>query len=63
MTGRFAGMTVNERLFEAKMLDQWDAAARRRDREMMISILTNVEVPEPELTVDAILSNPKKFGF
>jgi hypothetical protein len=63
MTGRFAGMTVNERLLEAKMLDQWDAAARRRDREMMISILTNVEVPEPELTVDAILSNPKKFGF
>ena len=63
MTGRFAGMTVNERLFEAKMLDQWDAAARRRDREMMISILTNVEVPEPELTVDAVLSNPKKFGF
>ena len=56
-------MTVNERLLEAKMLDQWDAAARRRDREMMISILTNVEVPEPELTVDAILSNPKKFGF
>jgi hypothetical protein len=63
MAGRFAGMTVNERLFEAKMLDQWDAAARRRDREIMISILTNVEVPKPELNVDAILSNPKKFGF
>jgi hypothetical protein len=44
-------------------MDQWDAAVRSRDRETMIGLLIEVELPQPELTVDAVLSNPKKFGF
>jgi hypothetical protein len=58
-----SGMTVNERLSHVGTIDQWEAAARRRDRATMIRLLAEVEVPEPELTVDAVLTNPKKFGF
>jgi hypothetical protein len=56
-------MTVNERLFHVGTMDQWVAAARRRDRTTMVRLLAEVEVPTPERTVDAVLANPKKFGF
>ncbi|TPK91005.1 hypothetical protein [Mesorhizobium sp. B2-4-17] len=58
-----AGMTVNERLFHVGILDRWDAAARRRDRNMMIALLEQVEVSEPHLTVNAVLANPKMYGY
>jgi hypothetical protein len=58
-----AGMTVNERLSHVGIIDQWDEAARQRDREAMITLLEQVEVPEPHLIADAVLADPKKFGF
>jgi hypothetical protein len=58
-----AGMTVNERLSHVGIIDQWDEAARRRDRAAMIELLEQVEVPEPHLIADAVLADPKKFGF
>lgn len=58
-----AGMTVNERLFCVGIIDQWDEAARRRDRDAMIRLLEQVEVPDPHLTVDAVLLNPQKYGL
>jgi len=58
-----AGMTVNERLFHVGLLDQWDAAVRQRDRDAMIELLQQAEVPEPHLTVDTVLANPKMYGF
>jgi hypothetical protein len=58
-----AGMTVNERLFHVGILDQWDAAVRRRDRNGMIALLEQVELTEPHLTVDAVLANPRAYGF
>lgn len=57
------GMTVNERLFHVGILDQWDAAVRRRDRKQMIVLLERVDIAEPHLTVDAVLANPKMYGF
>jgi hypothetical protein len=36
---RYAGMTTNERLFDAGLLSKWDAAARSRNRERMIELL------------------------
>jgi len=59
----FAGMTVNERLAHVGIIDQWDDAARRRDRRAMIELLERVEVREPHLIADAVLANPKKYGF
>jgi len=39
-----SGMTTNERLFFAGLIDDWDDAVRARDRERMSSILSTVEL-------------------
>ena len=61
----YAGMTVNERLASAGLLDSWDAAAKRRDRDEMIRVLESVELEPTEAarTVDLVLANPRKYGF
>lgn len=56
-------MTVNERLFQAGIMDEWAAAARRRDRDMMIRLLEQVKVSEPHFTVDTVLAHPEAYGF
>ena len=60
---RFAGMTLNERLVMAGMMDQWNAAARARDRAGMLKVLEQVEIAEPAPIVDAVLADPRKYGF
>lgn len=54
-------MTVNERLFALGLLEPFDRAARRRDRETMIALLAQVDVA-PD-TADAIISHPRKYGY
>ena len=56
-------MTVNERMSHVGIIDRWDEAARQRDRNMMIALLEAVEISEPHLIADAVLADPKKFGF
>ena len=56
-------MAVNERLFDAELLVDFDIAAIERDRGQMISILERVFVENPCATVDTILDNPKKYGY
>ena len=58
-----SGMTVNERLVYAGTFGEWNIAAQRRDRETMIRLLVEVEVNNPEQTVDTMLANPSKYGF
>lgn len=60
---RYGGMTVNERLFSAGLIEQYDDAARRRDRELMIQLLRRVEVQTPEWSVDVILADPERYGY
>jgi hypothetical protein len=61
---RYSGMTVNERLFEAGIMDQWTTAAELRDRNRMIELLGQVELSEQaEQVVDTILANPRRYGF
>lgn len=57
------GMTVNERLFEMGLIEEWDAAVLARDRGKMLEIMRRVEVDQPEYTVDTILANPAMYGF
>jgi len=59
----FAGMTVNERLFDACLLKQFDDAARRRDRAGMIALLCQVELSKEDATqaVEHILTHPEKY--
>lgn len=61
----FGGMTVNERLFVAGLLGEWDAAIDIADRSSAIEILTRVDLSEDGAawTVDAVLANPAKYGF
>ena len=61
---QFAGMTVNERLFAAGLLDSYDSAVRSGERSKMIDLLMNVGL-EPEAavrTADAILADLTRFG-
>jgi hypothetical protein len=58
-------MTVNERLFVAGLLDPWDRAINRGDREKAIDILGQVDMDPSSAsqTVDAVLSDPSKYGY
>lgn len=60
----FSAMTTNERLFTAGLLDEWDAAARSRNRERMIDVLKRVALGDQAAAIaDTVLSNPKRYGF
>jgi hypothetical protein len=61
----YSGMTVNERLFVAGLLDKFDEAARQRDRQQLVEILKLVQMTpaEAESSVDALLENPRKYGY
>ena len=58
-------MTVNERLVMCGVIEKWDDAVRRRSRAEMISVLRGVAMTEHQAiqTSDAVLQNPKKYGF
>lgn len=62
---RYAGMTTNERLFEAGLLDPFGAAARRRDQPAMIALLEQVELTSDEARwiAETVLANPARYGY
>jgi len=60
----YSGMTVNERLYAAGLLEAWDAAAKSRDRNRMIELLNEIDLSnQAESISDKILANPKFYGF
>lgn len=61
----FPGMTLNERLFAARLLSEFDTAARQRARATMISLLVKVGLSESDAAAssDAILADPKLYGY
>lgn len=61
--GRYEAMTVNERLFEAGLVEAFDAAVAARNRSEMIRILTAVDVDDPVWSTDTMLQNPEKYSF
>jgi hypothetical protein len=58
-------MTVNERLFTAGLIGQFDAAIDTGDRHRAIELLKQVAMSENRAvtTVDAVLANPSKYGY
>ena len=64
---KYAGMTLNERLWSAKLIERWDAAVRARDRAAMLDILAQVEIadgPKGRVwIVDTTLADPRKYGY
>lgn len=49
MTRKYDGMTVNERLFVAKKIDEFDKTVNEKDRIKVISILQSVELTESSI--------------
>ena len=49
MTRKYDGMTVNERLFVAKKIDEFDKAVNEKDRIKVIFILQSVELTESSI--------------
>jgi|JI10StandDraft_1071094.scaffolds.fasta_scaffold107959_3 hypothetical protein len=60
-----SGMTVNERLFALGLVDEFDAAARRRSRDEMVALLRRAELSDNDAaaSADAILADPARFGY
>jgi len=63
--GKYAGMTVNERLFGAGLLEAFDNCIDGIDDEGAAAILIKVELsPEDaKATVGAIRENPAQYGY
>ena len=55
MDSKYAGMTVNERLYASGLLDRFDQAVQLKDVDVIISILKNVELTNEN--IDSILRN------
>lgn len=55
----YSGIAVNERLYEAGLLDEFFKAANKKDRDQMIAILMSIELEksQAEETADATLKN------
>ena len=60
----YSGMTTNERLFEAGLLDAFDDAVRNGHRRKMIDLPTLVQFEEDAANgmVDRILADPTRYG-
>ena len=58
-------MTVNERLFEADLMSEFDEATKERNKIRMVAILKEVELTEAQAneTSEAIIQNPSKYGY
>ena len=65
MNNIYSGMTINERLFCAGLLSEFDSATKNRDRDKMIKILLKVGLSDTQAqeTTDALLKNPSKYGY
>jgi hypothetical protein len=61
-TSRFRDMSVNERLFTADLLDDFNKARRDRDRERIIALLLQVGINflSADRIANAIISKPRR---
>ncbi|WP_226019721.1 hypothetical protein [Novosphingobium sp. FKTRR1] len=57
------GMTVNERLYAAGRLPEFDVATTAGDRVTMVNILNEVGVGNAAWSADTILEDPSRFGY
>jgi hypothetical protein len=58
-------MTVNERLFHLGLVEAFAAAAKARDFESLVRILTKARLSpfEAEQSARSLLSDPARYGF
>ena len=58
MKNKYAGMTVNERLYVSGLMDKFDKAIKEKNVDLVISILKEVELND--LSIKPILNH---FGL
>lgn len=51
----YSGMTLNERLFAAGVLDEFDAAIDEKNRERVVELLGTIEVDNPHGIANSLL--------
>lgn len=49
MENKYAGMTVNERLYVSGLMDEFDEAVEKKDTEKVRAILEKVELTEESI--------------
>ncbi|HEY8962520.1 MAG TPA: hypothetical protein VIM57_09970 [Luteolibacter sp.] len=49
MENKYAGMTVNERLYVSGLMDEFDEAVKKKDVDKVRSILEQVELTEESI--------------
>jgi hypothetical protein len=49
MDNKYAGMTVNERLYASGLMDEFDEAVEKKDADKVRSILMQVELTEESI--------------
>ena len=49
MQNKYAGMTVNERLYVSGLMDEFDEAVEKKDTEKVRAILKKVELTEESI--------------
>jgi hypothetical protein len=61
----YSGMSVNERLSVAGLVEEWGRAVLNGDRARMIEVLmeTELTLEQATYTTDTTLANPEKYGF
>lgn len=60
---RYSGLTAIERLDIAGLRSQFDAAAQARSRSAMIRLVVEVELADASWFVDAVIANPRRYGY
>jgi hypothetical protein len=55
MTGKYSGMTVNERLYISGLVDAFDRATKQKDVDSAILILKSIELNDA--SIEPILQN------
>ncbi|HNT22182.1 MAG TPA: hypothetical protein PKL70_17220 [Saprospiraceae bacterium] len=54
---KYSGMTVNERLYQSGLMNEYDKAVKGKNEEKIISILTMLEIDKK--SINAILNKIK----
>jgi metal-sulfur cluster biosynthetic enzyme len=55
MENKYAGMTVNERLYESDLMDKFDIAVKEKNIKNITIILKKVELKE--ISINAVLED------
>jgi len=62
---KYSGMTLNEMLFEAGLIKEFDKAVKEKNELALIQILqkVNISAKNGKKIIKTIFNNPGKYGF